>query len=281
MVVDEKRTGQEREFQMPDKCPVCGSGVFRPENEAVTRCTNPSCPAQIKENLHHFAARNAMNIDGLGPSLIDQLVEKNLVKNAADLYFLKKEELAELERMGDKAAQNLLDALENSKTNSLARLVFALGIRHVGVRAAEILAENYSSIDALAGAQAEELENIYEIGPKMAESIAQFFQQEENKEVLTKLREAGVKMSEEKAPAADEQPLEGKTFVLTGALQHMARNEASELIKSAGGKVSSSVSKNTDYVVVGESPGSKYDKAMKLGITILTEDEFMLLVSHN
>jgi len=316
MVVREKRTGQEKEFQMPDRCPVCGSDVFRPENEAVTRCTNPACPAQIKENLHHFASRNAMNIDGLGPSVIDQLVEKDLVKDAADLYFLKKGELAALERMGDKSAQNLIDAIENSKTNSLARFIFALGIRHVGVRAAEILAEHYSSIDALAEAKADELKGIHEIGPRIAESVAQFFQQGEDRDMRFgrtptvfssirskdplfrsprfptdsprispfskmkgKFRLAGVRMSEEARERGSEgASLQGKTFVLTGSLQNMTRNEASEAIKEAGGRVASSVSKNTDYVVVGESPGSKYDRAKKLGITILTEEEFIRLI---
>jgi len=323
MVVKEKRTGQEREFHMPDKCPVCSSEVFRPENEAVTRCINPACPAQIKENLHHFAARNAMDIDGLGVSIIDQLVERKLVRDAADLYFLKEDDLAALERMGEKSAENLIKAIEKSKTNSLARFIFALGIRHVGVRAAEILADNFSSIDALAAAKVKELEEIHEIGPKVAESIIQFFQQGENagrmpalpgkdqwfgrtpaffssiasrdipskkprfpSELLQSLfdkmkgrfRAAGVKMIEEKAPVTGDQPFEGKTFVLTGALQQMTRSEASEAIKNAGGKVSSSVSKNTDYVVVGGSPGSKYARAQKLGIEILTEEQFILML---
>ena len=281
MVVEEKRTGQEKEFQMPDKCPVCGSDVFRPENESVTRCTNPACLAQVKENLHHFASRNAMDIDGLGPSLIDQLVDKDLVQNAANLYFLKGNDLVGLERMGDKSADNLIKAIEKSKTNSLARFIFALGIRHVGVRAAEILAEHYSSIDVLAEAKADDLEKIDEIGPKIAESIAQFFHQKENKEILARYSEAGVKMSEEKTSTDEDQPLDGKTFVLTGALQKMTRDEASEAIKNAGGKVTSSVSKNTDYVMVGESPGSKYNKAKKLDITILTEDKFVSLISQD
>jgi len=315
MVVKEKRTGQEREFNMPDKCPICGSDVFRPENEAITRCTNPACPAQLKENLHHFAARNAMDIDGLGPSLIDQLVDGGLVKNAAYLYSLKAEDLAELERMGDKSAQNRIEAIERSKTSSLARFFFALGIRHVGRRVAEILAERYSSVDDLAKAKADELENIHEIGPRIAESVAQFFQQKGDGEQMFgrtpaifspirsrnllfkkpkfpaetlaispfnrmrgRFRLAGVIMSEEKAPVSEEQTLAGKTFVLTGALHSMTRNEASEAIKQAGGKVTSSVSKNTDYVVAGESPGSKYDKAQKLGITILTEEEFTTIL---
>lgn len=318
MVVKKNRTGQEKEFRMPDKCPACASDVFRPENEAVIRCTNPACPAQVKENLHHFASRNAMDIEGLGPSLIDQLVEKGLVKNAADLYFLKKEDLASLERMGDKSADNLMEAIEKSKSNGLARFIFALGIRHVGVRAAEILAEHYSSIDDLARAKAHELKEIHEIGPRIAESVAQFFQQEDKRDFMSgrtpavfssirsrglpfmaswhpadlitispfgkmkgRFRQAGVRMSEEKAPVSKGSTLAGKTFVLTGSLQNMTRSQASEAIKKAGGKVTSSVSKNTDYVVVGESPGSKYDRAVKIGIEILTEDKFMLLVSRS
>jgi len=278
-VIKDKRIGQEREFQMPDKCPVCGSEVFKPEDEAVLRCMNSACPAQVKEHLHHFASRDAMNIDGLGPAIIDQLVEKDLVKTIADLYFLKKEELIALERMGEKSAQNLLDALEGSKTNNLARLIFALGIRHIGIRAAEILAEHYQSIDTLSYTKAEELQTIYEIGPKVAESIVQFFQQEGNKQMLERLREAGVRMSEESQAIVGDQTLKGKTFVLTGALKNMTRDEASENIKKAGGKVSSSVSSKTDYVLVGDSPGSKFDKAKKLGITILNEDEFINLIS--
>jgi len=278
-VIKDKRTGQEREFQMPDKCPVCGSEVFKPEDEAVLRCMNSACPAQVKEHLHHFASRDAMNIDGLGPAIIDQLVEKNLVRTIADLYFLNKEELVALERMGEKSAQNLLDAIEGSKNNDLARLIFALGIRHIGIRAAEILAEYYQSIDTLSYAKVEELQTIYEIGPKVAESIFQFFQQEGNKQMLDRLREAGVKMSEEEQTTVMDQTLKGKTFVLTGALKNMTRDEASENIKKAGGKVTSSVSSKTDYVVVGESPGSKFDKAKKLGITILNEDAFVNLIS--
>ncbi|MFC1716418.1 NAD-dependent DNA ligase LigA [Candidatus Poribacteria bacterium] len=314
--IKEKRTGQEREFRMPDRCPVCASDVFRPENEAVTRCTNPACPAQLKENLHHFAARNAMDIDGLGPAIIDQLVDGGLVKNASYLYYLKEEDLAGLERMGDKSAQNLMEAIERSKTNSLARFIFALGIRHVGSRAAEILAENYSSIDDLAKAKAEELEEIHEIGPRIAESVAQFFQQDSTEQMFGRtpavfssirveslpFREprfptevlsvvpfnrmkgrfslAEVSMSEERAAVSEAQTLAGKTFVLTGALQKMTRNEASEAIKRVGGKVTSSVSKNTDYVVVGESPGSKYNRAQELDVAILAEDEFMKMVEE-
>jgi len=277
-VIKEKRTGQEREFRMPEKCPVCGSNVFRPEGEAVTRCVNSSCPAQVKEHIRHFASRDAMNIDGLGPAIIDQLVDKGMVKNVADLYFLKKDEIANLDRMGDKSAQNLIDAIEGSKQNSLSRLIFALGIRHIGVRAGEILAEHYGSIDALSKATPDELQAIYEIGPKVAESIYKFFQQEGNKQILERLRSAGVKMSEEVKEKIADQPLKDKTFVLTGTLASMTRDQASSAIKRLGGKVSSSVSNKTDYVVVGDSPGSKFDRAKKLGITILNEEQFKSLI---
>ncbi|MGQ9610028.1 MAG: NAD-dependent DNA ligase LigA [bacterium] len=278
-VIEEERTGQERIFKMPDKCPVCNSDVFKPEGEAVTRCINSACPAQVKEHIHHFASRNAMDIDGLGPSLIDQLVDKGLVKNAADLYFLEHNQIANLERMGDKSAQNLLNAISQSKNRSLARLIFALGIRHIGVRAAEILSEHYSSVDALKSAKAEELENIYEIGPKVAQSIVQFFQQEGNIKMLERLKSAGVKISEEKE-TGQEMPLSGKTFVLTGSLHSMTRNIASDIIKELGGRVTSNVSNNTDYVIAGESPGSKYDRARKLGINILNEEEFLKLIEQ-
>ncbi|MGB9594853.1 MAG: NAD-dependent DNA ligase LigA [Candidatus Poribacteria bacterium] len=279
-VIKEKRTGQELEFRMPDKCPVCGSDVFRPEGEAVSRCVNSACPAQVKEHIRHFASRNAMNIDGLGPAVIDQLVDKGIVKNVADLYFLNKEEIANLERMGEKSAQNLIDAIESSKQNSLSRLIFALGIRHIGVRTGEILAEYYGSIDALSHATPEELQTIYEIGPKVAESIYRFFQQEGNKQMIEKLRSADVKMTEETKEQKDNQTLKNKTFVLTGILASMTRDQASEAIKKLGGKVSSSVSNKTDYVIVGDSPGSKFDRAKKLGITILNEEQFKSLLGN-
>ena len=278
-VIKEERTGQERVFKMPDKCPVCNSDVVKPEGEAVTRCINSTCPAQVKEHIRHFASRNAMDIDGLGESIIEQLVDKGLVKNAADLYFLEHDQIANLERMGDKSAQNLINAISESKNRSLARLIFALGIRHIGVRAAEILSEHYNSIEDLSSATVEELEKIYEIGPKVAQSIVQFFQQEGNIKMLEKLRSAGIKMSEEKE-TGKELPLSGKTFVLTGALQSMARNTASNIIKELGGRVSSSVSSNTDYVIAGESPGSKFDRAKKLGINILNEEEFLKLIEQ-
>jgi DNA ligase (NAD+) len=277
-VIKEKRTGQEREFRMPEKCPVCGSDVFKPEDEAVTRCANSACPAQVKEHIHHFASRDAMNIDGLGRAIIEQLVDNGIVKTVADLYFLDSDEIAGLGRMGKKSAQNLINAIEGSKSSNLSRLIFALGIRLVGVRAAEILAEHYHSIDALSNAKPDEFQTIYEIGPKVAESIYQFFQQEGNKLMLARLHSAGVKMSEEIKEETGDQPLKDKTFVLTGALATMTRDEASEAIKKLGGKVSSDVSKNTDYVVVGDSPGSKFDRAKKLSIAILDEEQFKILI---
>lgn len=279
-VLVEKRTGKEREFQMPQNCPVCGSKLFRPEGEAITRCTNSACPAQIKERIRHFASRDAMDIEGLGPSLVDQLVDEGLVKDASDLYYLKHDQLAQLERMGDKSAENIIRAIENSKNNSLSRLIYALGIRLVGTRAAEILSEHYGSIDALANAKLEELQSIHDIGPKVAQNIVDFFQQEGNRKLMEKLKSAGVKMSEEKREQLMGQPLTGKTFVLTGTLKSMTRDEASELIKRMGGKVASDVSSKTDFLVVGESPGSKLSRAQRLNIKILNEDEFLELVGH-
>lgn len=279
-VLVEKRTGEEKEFQMPKHCPVCGSELFRPPGEAITRCTNSACPAQIKERIRHFASRDAMDIEGLGPSLVDQLVDKGLVKDASDLYYLKHDQLAELERMGDKSAENIIEAIERSKNSSLSRLIYALGIRLVGTRAAEVLSEHYGSIDALANAKLDELQSIHDIGPKVAQNIVEFFKQEGNRRLIEKLRSAGVRMSEEKEEQLVSQPLSGKTFVLTGTLKSMTRNEASELIKKLGGKVASDVSSKTDFLVVGESPGSKYSRAQRLNIKILSEEEFLKLVGH-
>ena len=278
-VVTEKRTGQERPFRMPDRCPVCGSPVVRVEGEVAVRCGNISCPAQLKRRIQHFASRNAMDIEGLGKALVDQLVDKGLVKDVADLYYLRKEDLVNLERMGEKSAQNLLDAIERSKDRELSRLIFGLGIHFVGERAAEILAERFRSMDALMKATFDELIEIPDIGEKTAQSVVQFFSQEENLRVIEKLRKAGVRMEEERVEEK-ELPLAGKTFVFTGALSSMTREEASEIVKKLGGRVTSSVSRKTDYVVVGESPGSKYQKALQLGVTILSEEEFLKLIGR-
>ena len=273
-VIKEKRTGKERPFEMPGKCPVCGSDAFRPEGEAVARCTGIACPAQIKERIKHFASRNAMNIDGIGDAHIDEWVDNGLIKDPADLFFLKKEDLLKFERMGEKLASNILEAIRRSKAAVLPRLIYAMGIRHVGEHIAEVLASRYN-LEGLKNAAEEELQNIREIGPQIAESIKIFFRQKETDEFLKKLEKAKLNI-EHVRPASDK--LQGKQFVLTGALSGFSRDEAAALIKQAGGRVTSSVSKNTDYVVAGTDPGSKLDKAKKLGVAVISEQEFIKLV---
>jgi len=276
-VVKEARTGKEKVFAWPERCPECGSRVVRPAGEAAVRCPNVACPARLREGLIHFVSRSAMDIMGLGPAILSQLLAKGLVNDPADLYKLRFEDLVNLERMGPKSSQNLLEAIARSKENPLHRLLFALGIRHVGERAAKILAERFGSMERLSRARSEELVEIPEIGPKIAESVVAFFATEKNRELLQKLAGAGVNMREEKA-FAEEKPFAGKLFVLTGALSRYTRQQAQELIESLGGRVTSSVSKKTDCVVVGEDPGSKYDKAVLLGVPILREEEFVELI---
>jgi DNA ligase (NAD+) len=276
-VMKERRTGKEKKFAFPDHCPVCGSATFRPEGEVISRCTNPSCPAKLRESLLHFASRRAMNIEGLGDSLVDQLLEKRFVRAIPDIYSLRYDDLASLERMGPKSSQNLLAEIEKSKSRDLAALVFALGIRHVGERLAQTLAGYFRTLDALAEASAEKLTKVEDIGPKVAESIVFFFRQPENIALIRKLKEAGLSF-ESRADSRGARPLAGKTFVLTGTLAGMEREEAKEVIEGLGGKVTSSVSSKTDYLVIGESPGSKLDKARKLNIATLNEQEFLKLV---
>jgi DNA ligase (NAD+) len=277
-VVKVVKEGKERRpFVMPKKCPVCGGGIHRAEGEVAYRCVNSACPAKIKESLLHFAGRHAMNIDGLGDKIVEQLVDKGLVKDFSDLYKLDLETLAGLERMAEKSAQNLVDEIAASKKNSLSRLIYALGIRFVGERTAQLLAEHFGSLEKLAGAELEELTEVHEVGPKVAESIVEFFSEPANRKLIEKLRKAGVNMTEErKAPKSTK--LAGKTFVFTGELSKRSREEAGEIVVSHGGKVSSSVSKKTDYVVVGSNPGSKHDKAKSLGVEILDENQFEKLV---
>jgi DNA ligase (NAD+) len=273
-VLTEKRTGRERRFVMPKTCPVCGAEVVRPEGEVVARCTGVACPAQLKEHLFHFGSRGAMDIEGLGESTVDQLVERGLVKDAADLYYLDRETLAGLERMADKSASNLLAALEESKSRPLSRLINALGIRHVGEHLAEVLADNFGGLDSLSRASEEELNQIPEVGPRIAQSVAAFFRQQQTRQLLEKLRRAGV-WPEAKKEQAKEGYFTGKTVVFTGELSAMSRQEAESLVKDQGGKASGSVSKKTDFVVAGASPGSKYTKAQELGVPILSEEEFL------
>jgi DNA ligase (NAD+) len=276
-VMKERRTGKEKKFAFPDHCPVCGSATFRPEAEVISRCTNPSCPAKLRESLLHFASRRAMNIEGLGDSLVDQLLEKKLVRAIPDIYSLRYDDLASLERMGPKSSQNLLAEIEKSKSRDLAALVFALGIRHVGERLAQTLAGHFRTLDALAEASTEKLTEVEDIGPKVAESILFFFRQPENSTLIRNLKEAGLNFGS-RADRRGPRPLAGKTFVLTGTLAGMEREKAKKVIESLGGKVTSSVSGRTDYLVVGESPGSKLDKARRLNIATLNEQEFLKLV---
>ena len=272
-VMAEKRTGEELPFKMPEHCPDCGGKVVRQEGEAASRCTGIACPAQLREGLIHFVSRGAMDIAGLGPAVIEQLLKAELIHDAADLYSLKQEDLINLERFGAKSVQNLLKALEESKKASLGRLVFALGIRHVGERAAKTLANHFGSLERLIAAVFDELVEIPEIGTKMAESIITFFEQEQNRAVIEKMVRAGVNTTESRAQVVGGS-LAGKTFVLTGTLGGLTRESAKELIESLGGKVSASVSKSTDYVLLGENPGSKYEKAIKLGVKVIGEEEF-------
>ena len=278
-VVKEARTGAEKVFIWPQRCPECGSRVIRPAGEAAVRCPNVACPARRREGLIHFVSRAAMDIMGLGAAILGQLLDRGLVRDPADLYQLRYEDLVNLERMGPKSSQNLLEAIAASKANSLHRLLFALGIRHVGERAAKILAERFGSMERLARAGLEELVAIPEIGPKIAESVVEFFAAEKNRELIHKLAAAGVNMREEKAAAKTvARPFADKLFVLTGALSRYTRQQAQELIENLGGRVTASVSKKTDYVVVGEDPGSKYEKAVALGVPVLREEEFFELI---
>jgi DNA ligase (NAD+) len=266
-----------RAFHMPRQCPVCGGEVHRAEGEVAYRCVNAACPAQLKESLLHFAGRRAMNIDGLGEALVDQLVDRKMVQDVADLYHLKQEELAALERMGEKSAQNLLEEIEGSKKAELARVIFSIGIRFVGERTAQFLADHFSSLDKLAKATEEELCQVEEVGPRIAQSIVEYFGEKRNRDVLDKLKKAGLQFEQKKIEKT-EGKLTGKQFVLTGTLPNLSREEMTKLIEDAGGRVIGSVSKKTDYVVVGADPGSKLEKAKSLGVKTIGEAEILKLL---
>jgi DNA ligase (NAD+) len=272
-----KRTGAEKVFTMPKRCPACGAEVLRVEGEAMHRCTNAACPAQALEKIKHFVG--AMEIDGIGEKLSAVFFENGLVKDAADVYYITREQLLALERMGEKSADKVLKSIEGSKVRPLANVYFALGMPNVGGETATLLASRYLSVDKLGGATEEELQKIPSIGPKISESIAAFFRQEGNRNIIEKLRKAGVKLEEERSRAkAGDLPLAGKEFVITGKLASSARSEAEAKVKALGGTAGSNVTKKTSYVVVGEDPGSKLDKARSLGITVLTEEEFLKMI---
>ena len=278
--VNKSKERGPKKFEMPSTCPVCGSKIYRPEGEAAYYCENAECPAQIRGRIEHFAHRGAMDIEGLGEAMIDLLVRSDLIHNAADVYALKKNQLVPLERMGEKSAQNLIDAIERSKKQTFQKVVFALGIRYVGAGVAKLLAESFGSMEKLQDATAQELEQVEGIGPRIAESVYRFFREKHAKSIVKKLQQAGVTMKSSK-PKSSSAPFAGKTFVLTGGLESMTRDEAKEKIEGLGGKVTGSVSSRTDYVVVGTDAGSKLDKARELGIKTLDEPSFVKLLSSS
>ncbi|MBQ6795950.1 MAG: NAD-dependent DNA ligase LigA [Clostridia bacterium] len=276
-VIHEKRTGNEKDFDMPLFCPVCNAPVYREENEAAYRCSGTSCPAQLARNVIHFASKGAMDIEGLGPAVINQLLDNKLISSAADLYYLTMEDIIPLEKMGQKSAENLISAIEKSKENDLSRLIFALGIRNIGQKAGKELAKRFPSLDSLMSATVEEICACDDFGLIMAESIKHFFETEQNVAFIEKLRQAGVNFLSKSVPTGS--LFNGKTFVLTGTLPTLTRSEASKLIEDNGGKTSSSVSKKTDYVLAGEEAGSKLEKALKLGVPTITENEFLQMLN--
>ncbi len=274
-VLEDKPRGHKK-FHMPERCPVCGGHVVRAEGEADHRCVNANCPAKLRETIRHFASRGVMNIEGMGDALVNQLVETGMVKNVADIYNLTEEKLLELERMGKKSAENILNEIENSKKLPLERVIYGLGIRFVGERTAQFLAEAFGSMDALMEASEEELQEVNEIGPRVSAAIREFFDEPKNVALVERLRKAGLKFTGQKKQRGT--TLAGKTFVLTGTLPRYSRDEARKLIEDAGGKVVGSVSKKTDYVVAGDEAGSKLDKAKELGVAVIGEDEMEGLV---
>ena len=271
-VAKEKRTGKEKEVRIPGKCPVCGSKLVRDPEEVALRCGNVTCPAQIKETVLHFASRNAMDIEGMGDAVVNQLVDKALIKDYGDIYALKTEDLMKLDRMAKKSASNLIEAIDRSRSGELNRLIYGLGIRHVGERAAWVLAEAFGSIDKLKKAATDEIMKVRDIGPVAAGAMLDFFANKENLSVVAKLEAAGLRMTPPKKEASAK--LAGKTVVITGTLKSMSRQEAEDLVRRLGGTASSSVSKNTDMLVAGEEAGSKLEKARTLGVRVLSEDEF-------
>jgi DNA ligase (NAD+) len=279
-VIDDKDHPRgKRDVEVPEKCPECGTKVVRTEDEVDYRCVNANCPAKLRETILHFASRGVMNIDGMGDALVNQLTERGLVKNVADIYKLTKDDLLSLERMGDKSAQNILEEIENSKRLPLERVIYGLGIRFVGERTAQFLAEHFGSMEALESAGVEELQNVNEVGPRIGESIVEFFSIAANRKLVEQLRDAALRLTGQKKQRGTK--LAGKTFVLTGTLAHFTRDEAKKMIEDAGGKVTGSVSKKTDYVVAGADAGSKLDKAKELGVTVIDEKEMEKLAAES
>jgi DNA ligase (NAD+) len=279
-VIDDKDHPRgKRDVEVPEKCPECGTKVVRTEDEVDYRCVNANCPAKLRETILHFASRGVMNIDGMGDALVNQLTERGLVKNVADIYKLTKDDLLSLERMGDKSAQNILEEIENSKRLPLERVIYGLGIRFVGERTAQFLAEHFGSMETLESAGVEELQNVNEVGPRIAESIVEFFSIAANRKLVERLRDAALRLTGQKKQRGTK--LAGKTFVLTGTLAHFTRDEAKKMIEDAGGKVTGSVSKKTDYVVAGADAGSKLDKAKELGVRVIDEKEMEKLAAES
>jgi len=276
VIEDKDHPRGHKKFEMPQTCPVCGTKVVKTEGEVDYRCVNANCPAKLRETILHFASRGVMNIDGMGEALVNQLMEGGLVKDVADIYELTKNNLLSLERFADKSAQNILDEIERSKKLPLERVIYGLGIRFVGERTAQFLAEHFGSMEALENASPEQLEEVNEVGPRIAESIAEFFSVAANRKLVNRLREAGLTLTGQKKPRGSK--LAGKTFVLTGTLPHFSREEAKKMIEDAGGKVTGSVSKKTDYVIAGTDAGSKLDKAKSLGIPVIGENEMEKLL---
>ena len=279
-VLVEKRSGLEKAFRFPNACPSCGENVQRSENEVAVRCINVECPDQLKRRIEHFVSRNALNIEGLGKQTVNQLIKADLIANIANLYHLQKDDLCALEGFGDRSSQNLISAIELSKQKPASKVLFGLGIFHVGQRVADLLIDHFISIDAIAEAEAERFETIHGIGSRIAESVVEFFARPNNKSLINQLKLAGLQMQVETPVDSDqaEGAFVGKTFVLTGTLTAMTRSEANKSIKLLRGKVNSNVSKNTDFVVVGENAGSKKNQAIELGIQTLTEDNFLEMI---
>jgi DNA ligase (NAD+) len=284
VVEDKEHARGDRHFRMPERCPVCDGHIVKTEGEVDYRCVNTNCPAKLRESILHFASRAVMNIEGMGDVLVNQLVDRGLVRNVADIYSLTKDDLLRLERMGDKSAQNVMNEIADSRRLPLERVIFGLGIRFVGERTAEFLAQHFGSLDALIEAATlpdveqslAQLQEVEEVGPRIAESIREFFEEPKNRELIERLRQAGLTFTGQKKQRGTQ--LAGKTFVLTGTMARYTRDQAKKMIEDAGGKVSGSVSKKTDYVVAGEDPGSKLDKARELGVSVIEEAEMEKLV---